>query len=202
MPTYSELLNTTEWKNKRSQILVRDKYLCQNCLNENVIKDCIEAHGTKIEGHSNKFNFRLTIQEFFFDAFISEECKSIIPEETVAYFDRIGDYIKVFAFKGIRTNDFIYVPSLHVHHKYYQVGLKPWEYPDNGLTTYCWICHEEVHSKNQVPKLDSRGNEIGKMTPCYRCYGAGVFPEFRHVHAGICFRCEGACYEELIGKTV
>jgi hypothetical protein len=31
--------------------------------------------------------------------------------------------------------------SLHVHHKYYERGREPWEYPDSCLIVYCEDCH-------------------------------------------------------------
>lgn len=31
--------------------------------------------------------------------------------------------------------------TLHVHHMYYEKGLKPWEYPDESLRTLCEECH-------------------------------------------------------------
>ncbi|MER2997381.1 hypothetical protein [Pontibacter populi] len=90
------------------------------------------------------------------------------------------------------------IKGLEVHHRYYKVGALPWEYPDGALTTLCWYCHEELHKNGKVPVLDRNGNVIGEYTNCTRCYGAGVFPEFSHVQSGICFRCNGAKYEELI----
>jgi len=90
------------------------------------------------------------------------------------------------------------VLGLHVHHRYYQNNLLAWQYPDNALITLCWDCHEDLHSNTIVPILDSIGNKVGTMAPCRRCFGAGVFPEFVHVDSGICFRCKGAKYEELI----
>lgn len=35
---------------------------------------------------------------------------------------------------------------LHVHHKEYWVGHKPWEYPDGNLVTLCDQCHSIIHS--------------------------------------------------------
>ena len=35
---------------------------------------------------------------------------------------------------------------LHVHHKYYIEGLKPWEYDDDALISLCKNCHESVTS--------------------------------------------------------
>jgi hypothetical protein len=34
--------------------------------------------------------------------------------------------------------------SLSVHHKYYEYGKKPWEYPDEAYETLCEKCHEEA----------------------------------------------------------
>lgn len=36
--------------------------------------------------------------------------------------------------------------TLHVHHKYYEYNLLPWEYPDESLVTLCCDCHEEEQS--------------------------------------------------------
>ena len=36
------------------------------------------------------------------------------------------------------------------------------------------------------------------FTPCVRCNGMGYFPEYKKIENGICFRCRGARYEELI----
>ena len=90
------------------------------------------------------------------------------------------------------------VKNLHVHHKYYQRSKSPWDYPNEALVTLCWKCHEDIHSKEKTKWLDENGQVLGSLTPCSRCFGAGVFPEFNHVQNGICFRCDGAKYEEFI----
>lgn len=39
--------------------------------------------------------------------------------------------------------------TLHVHHKTYQFGKEPWDYPDENFITLCWECHEsEEYAKN------------------------------------------------------
>jgi len=91
-----------------------------------------------------------------------------------------------------------YVPGLHVHHKYYQVNLMPWQYPNDALQTLCWVCHEDLHKHNKIDLRDENGKVLGKLTPCHRCFGAGIFPEYKHIIAGLCFHCRGAKYEELI----
>ncbi len=35
--------------------------------------------------------------------------------------------------------------NLHVHHKFYREGLKPWEYESANLVTLCSKCHTEEH---------------------------------------------------------
>lgn len=34
--------------------------------------------------------------------------------------------------------------ELHVHHRRYERGKDPWEYPDQALVTLCKDCHERV----------------------------------------------------------
>ena len=36
--------------------------------------------------------------------------------------------------------------TLHVHHKWYVKGLKPWEYRETCLITLCDSCHKFEHS--------------------------------------------------------
>lgn len=34
--------------------------------------------------------------------------------------------------------------TLNVHHKYYEQGKEPWEYPLSALVTLCEHCHENI----------------------------------------------------------
>jgi hypothetical protein len=111
-----------------------------------------------------------------------------------------GDHQPFFKKDANLSDDMEWIinKTLHVHHSYYQAGLMAWEYPDESLTTLCWKCHEELHKNQTVPYLDAFGNRISHLTTCSRCHGAGEFPEYSHVQHGICFRCHGAKFEELI----
>jgi hypothetical protein len=118
---------------------------------------------------------------------------------------KLKGYISDNTYESIYSKEYSkfkwhHVNGLHVHHNYYQLGKDPWEYPNDALTTFCWVCHENFHKENKVPYLDKNGFKIGELTPCFRCSGAGIFPEYYHVEEGICFRCSGAKYEELINK--
>lgn len=90
--------------------------------------------------------------------------------------------------------------TLHVHHTFYLFGHYAWEYDDSALITFCEQCHTEFHNNNEVPVYIERHGKLINMnfTPCIRCGGVGYFPEFKKRENGICFRCRGARYEELI----
>lgn len=36
--------------------------------------------------------------------------------------------------------------QLHVHHRYYERGRDPWDYPDDALATLCEDCHKAEHA--------------------------------------------------------
>lgn len=49
--------------------------------------------------------------------------------------------------------------TLNVHHRYYESGRAPWEYPDDALQTLCENCHETITDvtrrlKAQLGRLD------------------------------------------------
>ena len=108
---------------------------------------------------------------------------------------------KVF---NVNTNEVIWEnekyieSSLHIHHNFYLIGQLPWEYPKEALRTLCRVCHHELHMERKVPIY---GREK-TLTFCSRCSGEGWLPEFSYYQQGRCFRCETACYEELIGKNL
>lgn len=91
--------------------------------------------------------------------------------------------------------------SLEVHHKYYSMDAMAWEYPNDALITLCRSCHEKLHSLMSVEFYEDieRSRKI-QMTPCKRCQGYGYLAQYRHVENGVCFRCHGSRYEELIDQ--
>lgn len=91
-----------------------------------------------------------------------------------------------------------FIKGLHIHHTHYQQGKLAWEYDSSALQTLCWVCHENLHKYSKIDVLDFNGNLIGEYTNCEKCSGAGYLPEFYHVQSGICFRCGGKRFNELI----
>ncbi len=128
MDSYSEELESVEWRQKRLEIIKRDGYECSFC-------------GQKVrKGH-----------------------------------------------------------PLQVHHLYYVLTNKAWEYPNDALITLCEDCHHDLHAEESVPVYtDNSLKKRMEYTPCKRCDGKGFLKEYLHVQNGICFRCKGMRYEELI----
>lgn len=49
--------------------------------------------------------------------------------------------------------------TLHVHHTYYESGLKPWEYPGESLHVLCEKCHADVQDMKTL--FDRQFGKIG-----------------------------------------
>jgi 5-methylcytosine-specific restriction endonuclease McrA len=138
-------------------------------------------------GVCNQTNYKEIFAEFHR---AMDSYSEIVRKEEQLITDRIDKAYCDLPFQGIF--------GLHIHHRYYVAGKMPWEYPDEALVTLCWLCHEEIHQHRVTPVLSEFGIPLGELHNCHRCHGAGWFPQFDHVQEGICFRCRGAKYEELI----
>jgi hypothetical protein len=82
-----------------------------------------------------------------------------------SYSDKLKDpkwqqkRLRVFEKAGFRCGRcHVETKMLHVHHAYYEKGVKPWEYPDESLHCLCVDCHEHVQ---QISSLLQR--EIGTI---------------------------------------
>jgi len=163
---YKDLLRTSEWLERRDQILKRDEYYCIKCGLSGTI------------WHAGKY--------------ISFDKKKLV---NLDFGDReiIADY-PIIVEKKIQ---------LHVHHNFYVLGRLPWEYLDSELSTLCNWCHWELHQTEEVKIYQEIENELKELSyhVCSRCNGAGILPKYLHIDEGICYKCEGVRYEELIGKT-
>jgi hypothetical protein len=85
----------------------------------------------------------------------------------------------------------------HVHHTYYVSKVSPWDYPNESLQLLCHDCHYDLHKKNKIMVYNNREMIDGTgLTPCDRCSGTGYLQEFNHVFNGICFKCNGRCFNE------
>ncbi len=81
---------------------------------------------------------------------------------------------------------------LHIHHKYYIKGQKPWEYKDEVLITLCADCHQKKHSTSSISLYSNEMQIIKSHLPvCERCNGKGFIPQYHYHYGGICFKCNG-----------
>lgn len=89
---------------------------------------------------------------------------------------------------------------LHVHHKIYILNILPWENQNTDYVTVCNWCHLEIHKNDEIKAYRLINNKCVsvKLTPCVRCFGKGRIAQYEHIENGICFRCEGVRFEELI----
>jgi len=220
--TYQEQLLDKKWKSKRNAVVVDSRWKCFNCENQKIIQRSARGQIKRIrlkgseetQIHATpyllKFEILITLEDLTEHNILLNTHGTLSQENYSNYklyyeiVDKDGKMrIVINAINEVWRDGFIkwkHVRGLHVHHKYYQEKLLPWEYPLNALTTLCWICHKELHENQKIIRLDENGNEKGMLTRCFRCHGTGYFPQYDHVEGGICFRCNGARYEELIVK--
>ena len=229
--TYQELLLHPKWRERRYEIICRDKHKCLKCNNVKILEDALIGviiksglyhSGTmyrfqgfnELRGQKVLMTKESTVNDNGYIAYADREAISSKFGKIIAVRKRVSELptasVNGSFFNALLTmevalplNSFkwVYVQGLHVHHSYYQKGRTPWDYPDEALQTLCWVCHESLHSQITVPYLDEQGNEIGRLTPCGKCAGAGYLPEYKHVQEGICFSCQGARYIELVNRN-
>ena len=107
-----------------------------------------------------------------------------------------------FAFALPNPDNMLFPLFLHVHHHYYILNNLPWEYDDNALITYCQECHQNFHDNNKPEVyLNADLLNVKNLNKCLRCNGSGFLHEYYYVENGICFRCKGKKYEELINHA-
>jgi hypothetical protein len=73
--------------------------------------------------------------------------------------------------------------TLHVHHKRYEAGRDPWDYPGDALAALCEQCHEAEHADQQIqkPTLPPAVAAMRRIPPL-ECELVGlmlVYPELR-----------------------
>lgn len=185
-PLYADLLLTTEWRDKREKILLRDNLKCTQCL----------VHGSIIK---NKTAYRMKSEEELLSTSVEhdkayDECviiiQSMFPVDTPIPKKPKVDPLII----DVEPN------FLHVHHTYYINHHLPWEYDDESLITLCSDCHQTLHNENNVPVYEDKFlSQNLNYRKCIRCSGSGYVSKYHYYINGICFGCNGSKYEELIG---
>jgi len=178
---YPELLQLKEWRDKRQEIINRENNHYQVCK-----KKCMDDYFPKIVGHSGVY-FQPATYEFI-----------DVPIEIVH--PLYGDIRYIDQQLRLVPQDEPHIP--HVHHTYYVRRKLPWDYPNESLMLVCHTCHNSIHEKQIITVyMDTSFNEVQSLTVCTRCNGKGYIYEYNHVENGVCFRCNGACFDDWIAPT-
>lgn len=168
---YSTLLETKEWRDKSNQITKREYNVCQHCF-----KHCVDGYGL--------------LSPVVYQSFEIED--PIYDPDTG---ELLGIYAKEAITHVVQTDPHF----AHVHHTYYILSRLAWEYSNEDLILLCHKCHTHLHQTQIVTVYRTEAKlETVNLTPCGKCGGTGHLPKHNHVQNGICFRCGGAGFEELI----
>lgn len=182
--TYSEKLNTLEWRNIRNYIVSRDNYLCSNCGSS----PTEYQNGKPVRKKTKKEvqEYKNYLGKLWFNS-VKEEYKDEYNPKNPPWF--LQQKIRVPL--NIEENPII----LHVHHKYYILNNLPWEYPKESLITLCHNCHQNIHDRIKTPVyLDKSKTKEIETKICEKCNGSGYLPKFHYYESGICFSCHGNKY--------
>jgi hypothetical protein len=165
---YNKLLGTFEWKNKRNEIIERDKGYCTNCgKGETITHD-------EYDHPSGRFYFwygkEVTV------AFSDDSCDEI-PEIIISskpYWMEVHHKHYIFNRLPWDYNDDVFITLCNWCHGELHKTQDVYTYSDELLTRTI------------------------NLEPCQRCNGVGWIEEYGHVENGICFNCRGTKYEPQI----
>jgi|SRR5690554_3488414 len=201
---YQQQLETKEWKDKREEVFKRDCYKCTKCKlerpkilgilrNPGIIDSCeFSKSGRVYVGLENNkahlmFYYGMTL---YADSFVIGDITNVKIEDLKFAEQRIDGVSRQICFTDNVTNKDLR-PDLHVHHKYYILGKKAWEYNNDALITLCADCHMEEHQNNAIIVYSEKGDELYEAQTCYKCNGAGYLKEYNYYCNGVCFSCNG-----------
>jgi hypothetical protein len=198
--TYIELLKTKEWHAKCKEIRKRDSSACVKCKRPESEKIDIKTLQSLLKTKDTTVKWQISGKEHTVTTRLYSGDYWLLSESTFKKFDTYN------CFKYVKTpKDMILIKAkrpytLEVHHKFYILNQLPWENYNKDLETQCNWCHSEFHKFNQVKAYNKINGKLipAKLTPCARCGGYGRIAKFEHIENGICFRCRGHKFEELI----
>lgn len=101
------------------------------------------------------------------------------------------DAVKAYIIEKLQLFKF---KALNIHHEYYLLGKKPWEYSNDAFVTLCSECHQKRHLHQKTPIYEVVNND--RKISCYarlcnKCNGTGYLPQYSYYCGGICFDCNG-----------
>lgn len=211
--TYQEQLHTNEWKAKRLLILERDNNRCVECkrerskltgLSENFgIKTLEELKSSGYSGFKvddeNKGILVIKQNQTILAHNVGDKNENIEinsmkfalqwnpPLSDNIY--AMGRYELICFSKNIEENS--QFTDLNIHHKFYIIDNKAWEYENDALITLCANCHQAVHQNTEIFVYAKSGDIMYKTENCKKCNGSGYLHEYNYCQNGVCFSCNG-----------
>jgi len=219
--THQEELLSLKWKAKRERIISENGLMCRHCKNEEILARSREGIIESIRGLVRNtsesksaaiLEYEVQFRQFNEDNIHTEflQSQNALSQEDFSsyklFYEKVNErYVRIVinAINSLLRDGTVrwrYVRGLQLRQLYCQEGVVLWEYPDDAFITLCWVCHAKLHATEEIRHLDKDGADIGMLKPCERCHGTGYFPEYDHMEDGICFRCRGAKYEQLIDR--
>lgn len=173
---YSIRLSSIEWQERREVTIKRAKNICEHC-NEKCMDDWL----LKMSG-----NFGISVPATYEDVIVTN--KVFLHYEYIDVEETVIQLVEQL------------IPKIpNVHHKHYVLGRLPWEYSDDELMLVCHTCHKEIHETQQIKvyKSESKDNFV-EVRPCSKCGGVGFLSEYNHFQGGVCFKCQGERFENIL----
>jgi len=198
--TYIELLHTKEWHAKCKEIHKRDSHACVKCKRPASKKMDIKTLQSILEIKDTTVTWQISNKEHTVTTRLNSGDYWLLSESTFKKFDTYNGFKYVKTPEGMILIKAKRPYKLEVHHKFYILNQLPWENYNKDLETQCNWCHSEFHKFGQVKayyKINGKLIPV-KLTACVKCGGYGRIAKYEHIENGICFRCWGHKFEELI----
>lgn len=125
-----------KWKERRSEILIRDNYTCQCCHTFNPQLGMVELY--------RKDN--MSLEQHWYES---------SPGSSTYHIASTATGLTITLEFG---KTWLVLPILQVHHKRYVENKEIWDYQDSDLITLCKECHSLIHENISIPICDGEGS--------------------------------------------
>ena len=155
---------------------------------------CFQCRGKVIygNGYLTAFMFKEDIGQTNYAAISYSSGENREKLELKILFTNKYYYFYFAHFPSLNESMLFHFTPLNIHHNYYILGRKPWDYDNDALVTLCSRCHQKRHKQIKIPLYGQDKRLINPALPvCDRCNGTGYLPQYHYYMGGICFKCHG-----------
>ncbi len=196
---YKDDLKDPLWIAKRQEILERDNFQCTKCgIERPALRGLFKKFGIKNYTDFKKEGYQVSGKGYnslhcynkgwHYDLEYIGNDNIPFSIEKLHFAQRIGYNFLCFAEEVVDGTSLI---DHNIHHKYYINNHKPWEYPNEALTSLCMKCHKQTHEDMTIPVFSQQGEQLYIAEVCHKCSGSGYISQYHYYSDGICFECWG-----------